>query len=156
MKYFIRSIKYFIYFSLICTLMICILIVIDAAEGNVQTLFKDGYKSIMQIGFFFILVAAIYPLLGFIKKNTYLTAPWKEIRNKVVRYMHEKRYEIEEESETKITFRIRGVVSKTIKMYEDRITLSKEGDHWIMEGLRKDVMRISSGLEYYLSNDSAS
>ena len=151
MKYLVRSIKYFFYFSIICAAMVYILVLIGAADGNVNTLFKDGYNSIGQIALFFVAVAAIYPKLGFTKRELYIKQPWSHIRETTVEYMQDRRYVVESETESTVTFRLKSFAAKAIKMNEDRITLIWNGNVWYMEGLRKDVMRLSSGLEHRLA-----
>ena len=46
MKYFVRAVKYFIYFSLLTTLIVGALVLIGAVEGNINAIFEDGYDSI--------------------------------------------------------------------------------------------------------------
>ena len=151
MKYLARSIKYFFYFSIICAAMVSVLVLVGAAEGNINSLFKDGYKSIGQIALFFLAVAAIYPKLGFTKSALYIKQPWSLIRETTVGYMQDRRYVIESETENSVTFRLKSIAARIIKMNEDRITLTWDGNTWHMEGLRKDVIRLSSGLEHRLT-----
>lgn len=148
MKYLIRSVKYFIYFSVICTAIILALILIGAVEGDINAIFEEGYSSIWKIAIFFALVAAVYPKLGFITRRLELEKPWEQIRTDAVAYMKERRYDLENETPEKVTFRFHGAAGRLSKMYEDRITLSHTPEGWLMEGLRKDVLRISFGLEH--------
>ena len=151
MKYLIRSIKYFIYFSLMCTLIVYALVLIGAVEGDINTIFEEGYKSVGKIAIFFALVAAVYPKLGFISRDMSVNGSWGEIRIKTVEFMSERRYTLESESENKATFRLKGNTGRLTKMFEDRITLTKTADGWQMEGLRKDVLRLASRLENLLT-----
>lgn len=151
MKYLIRSIKYFIYFSLMCTLIVYALVLIGAVEGDINTIFEEGYKSVGKIAIFFALVAAVYPKLGFISRDMSVSESWSEIRMKTIEFMSERRYSLESESENKATFRLKGNTGRLTKMFEDRITLTKTADGWQMEGLRKDVLRLASGLENLLT-----
>ena len=144
MKYLVRSIKYFFYFSIICTLIITALVLIGAVEGNVDAIFEEGYRSVIKIAIFFLLVAAVYPKLEIDKS-------WNEIRETAVNYMAENHYEIESETPDMVTFRIKGTVGRLTKMYEDRITFTRTGQGWNLEGLRKDAFRLASGLENRLS-----
>ena len=66
--------------------------------------------------------------------------------------MKERRYELEEENGNMLSFRIKGIAGKLSKMYEDRITITRTLDGYYMEGLRKDVLRLASGLEYKFLN----
>ena len=76
---------------------------------------------------------------------------WSDVRNEVVSFMRERQYDIETEGKEIITFRRRGTVNRLTRMFEDRITLSLMEDGFEMEGLRKDVFRLSVNLEYRLN-----
>lgn len=154
MKYLVRSIKYFIYFSLMCTVIVSVLVMIGAVEGDINFIFEDGYASIGKIAIFFALVAAVYPKVGFINRGISSDKEWSEIRNDVIEYMKERQWELESESDGAATFRVKGVAARLSKMYEDRITLTRSAEGYQMEGLRKDVMRLATGLEHRLDPQS--
>lgn len=148
MKYFIRSVKYFFYFAILCTAIITALVLIGAVEGNIEAIFDDGYRSIVKIAVFFILVAAVYPKFGFIRREIVSDKTWAEARETIVNYMAGHHYVIETETPDTVTFRIKGFAGRLTKMYEDRITLTKTPTGWVAEGLRKDTYRLSSGIEH--------
>ena len=152
MKYLIRSIKYFIYFSLMCTIIVSVLVLIGAVEGNIESIFEEGYTSIGKIAIFFAVVAAVYPKVGFINRGISSDKEWSEVRNDVIEYMKERQWDLESETDGVATFRVRGVALRLSKMYEDRITLTRTPDGYQMEGLRKDVMRLATGLEHRLNS----
>ena len=120
-------------------------------NGNVDAIFEEGYRSAIKIAIFFLLVAAVYPKLGFITRTLEIDKSWNEIRETAVNYMAENHYEIESETPDMVTFRIKGTVGRLTKMYEDRITFTRTGQGWNLEGLRKDAFRLASGLENRLS-----
>lgn len=151
MKYLIRCVKYFFYFSIICSLLIIGLVAFGFVEGNIDAIFEDGYNSIWKIAVFFVLVASVYPKLGFITREVASDKAWKEVRDTIVKYMGEHRYVIESETPEVVTFRVKGFISKLTKMYEDRITLTKTPTGWNVEGLRKDAFRLASGIENRLN-----
>lgn len=154
MKYLIRSIKYFIYFSLMCAVIVSVLVLIGAVEGDINAIFEDGYASIGKIAIFFALVAAVYPKVAFIQRDISSDKEWSEIRTEVIEYMKERQWELEGESDGAATFRVRGTAARISKMYEDRITLTRSSGGYKMEGLRKDVMRLATGLEHRLDPQS--
>ena len=154
MKYIIRAVKYFFYFSFTCAAIVTALVLIGAVEGNIDTIFEEGYMSVAKIAAFFAIVAAVYPKLGFITRGIAVNGPWEEIRGQVLKFMTERRYELETEGPEKVTFRIKGVAGKLSKMYEDRLTMTRTLDGWQVEGLRKDALRIASSLEYYLTSEN--
>ena len=147
MKYLIRAIKYFIKFSILCALIITALVMIGAVEGDINSIFEDGVQSIGKILVFFAAVSAVYPTVGFFKRRLDIDKDWNEVRPAIVEYMQERQYEVESVNDEVITFRIKGISSKLSKMFEDRITLTKTPEGYIMEGLRKDVLRLAMGIE---------
>lgn len=151
MKYIVRAVKYFIYFSLVCAVIVTILVLIGAVEGDINSIFEEGYRSVGKIAIFFALVAAVYPKLGFISRDIAEGKSWDEMKEQTVEFMSERRYSLESESPERVTFRFRGLAGRLSKMLEDRITLTKTAQGWQIEGLRKDVIRLSIGLENILT-----
>lgn len=147
MKYLIRSVKYFFYFSILCFAIVVALVFIGAVEGNIDAIFKDGYNSLWKIAVFFAVVAAVYPKLGFISRGIPVDKDWNEIRDTVIEYFKDRRYDVESEDGDTITFRFRTIAGRLSKMYEDRITLTRTPEGYQMEGLRKDVLRLAVGME---------
>ena len=80
MKYFVRSVKYFIYFSLLCTLIVYALVLTGMASGDINEIFEGGYDAIWKIAVFFALVAAVYPKFGFITRKIETDRSWEEVR----------------------------------------------------------------------------
>ena len=156
MKYIIRSVKYFFYFAILTTLIILALVFIGAVEGNIESIFEDGYSSLWKIAVFFVLVAAVYPKFGFIRKRLDTSADWNSVKEKTISYFQEKPFKIEVQTADSISFRRRNAISRITKMGEDRITLIKTDEGYYMEGLRKDVILYSTGLESALSIFAAS
>lgn len=151
MKYLIRSVKYFFYFAFLTTAIILALVLIGAVEGDINSIFEGGYSALWKIAVFFVLVAAVYPKVGFIKREIPVNREWDEIRDEVIEYMRDRRYVPETEESGVITFRFKDVAGKLSKMYEDRLTLTRTPEGYELEGLRKDVLRLSTGLEHRLN-----
>lgn len=151
MKYLIRSIKYFFYFSAVTAIIIFMLVFIGAVEGDISQIFDGGYSALWKIAIFFALVAAVYPKVGFITREIGISGEWADIRAEAVRFFEERGYVLENESKDTATFRRRGAAGRIIKMCEDRITVTGMPGNMTLEGLRKDVMRLSAGLEHRIS-----
>ena len=147
MKYLIRSIKYFFYFALLTTLVIYILIFLEMADSNIANNFEGGYNAFWKMGLFFAAVAAVYPKLAFINRKLYID-PAVDIQAETVRYFKDRRYGLESQTADTMTFRVSSMGTKLVKMCEDRITITRTADGYYMEGHRKDVLRLASGLEY--------
>ena len=156
MKYFIRAVKYFFYFAFLTTAIVLVLVATGMASSDINELFEGGYNALWKMAIFFAIVGAVYPKLGFISRKIYVQKNKDEIRDAAVEYMSERSYGFESETPDSMTFRYRGTIGRLTRMYEDRIILTRTEDGYIMEGLRKDVMRLATGLEYRLNPDSAS
>ncbi len=148
MKYLIRAIKYFIYFSVICALIIAVLILTGMAEGNIDTIFRNGAADIWKIAGLFLLISAIYPKVGFIVRNCKVEGGLDAREAEITAFMEEHAYRKEKAETGKVTYRRRSPFTRLTRMYEDRITLVEEDGEVYVEGLRKDVVRIAMGLEY--------
>ena len=150
MKYFIRAVKYFFYFAFLMTATILVLVSIGAVEGDINTIFENGYNDLWKIAIFFAVVAAVYPKFGFVCRKIETTGTWETVRNETASYFNEKPYKLESETSDTLTFRRRDLIARITKMGEDRITVRKTEDGVEMEGLRKDVILYTTGLEYRL------
>ena len=70
MRYFVRAVKYFIYFSLIFALIILVLVLLGLAGQDQGGILRDGWKSVGQIAFLFGAVAAVFILVAAIRLIT--------------------------------------------------------------------------------------
>ncbi len=148
MKYFIRSVKYFFRFCILLALIIFVLVSLDMVGGSIDEIFENGYDAIWQIAILFAAVAAVYPKIGFISRPLVLQASWDELEAKAVAYFEDRGFKLESKTADSLSFRRRGLMQRILKMGEDRIILSHTGDAYVLDGLRKDVILLSSGLEH--------
>lgn len=152
MKYTIRAIKYFFYFAFFATAIILALVFIGIVEDDINAIFEHGYDDLWKIAAFFGVVAAVYPKLAFITRQVSIDGERNTINEDIRTFMRERRYDLESEDAEGMTFRIHGIAGKLSKMYEDRITIRWNAEGLTMEGLRKDVLRLATGLETTLQN----
>ena len=69
MRYLVRAVKYFFWFSIIFVLIMVVLVLLGLAGGSPDQMFRDGWKSVAYIVALFAAVAAFYPKFGFITKE---------------------------------------------------------------------------------------
>lgn len=156
MKYFIRSVKYFIYFAVIFVLIISLLLITGIAEGDLPSLFKNGYDSLYQIAACLLVISAVYPMFGYMKKEIDVAGGIGQNKDNICRMMDNYGYRLEkEDGDGKISFRHKKLLNSLFRMMEDRITIEQTPSGLRLEGLRKDVVRIATGLEYRLRGDDA-
>ncbi|MBO4844384.1 MAG: hypothetical protein J5490_07390 [Bacteroidales bacterium] len=152
MKYIVRALKYFVYISLIVTVIMLILVALKLVSPDVNVMFREGWGSILKIAVMFLAVSAIYPKFGYAKRGVRITGSYSEIRDGVVAFMEERGYELETEEGENMTFRLRNKFNRAARTWEDRITLTRELAGFYMEGISKDVARLASGLEFKFRN----
>lgn len=154
MKYFIRAVKYFIYLTVLIIIILSLLILINAVEPDINTMFRNGYDALWQIALLFALLAAVYPRFGYGTVQAEIPGEWDDTRNGIKKYMESHYYRLEKAKPGIMTFRHTGTVSRLSRMFEDRITVTSVQGGVNVEGLRKDVQRIASGLERNLSQNN--
>ena len=147
MKYIIRSLKYFCYLIIILTLIILALVLTGFVEADLSKMFVNGYDSLWQIALIMLAFALIYPRFGFSKRMAHISGSPEELRLDIVRAMEALGYKMETESAGTFSFRRRSGLSRAVKMFEDRITLSPTAGGYQVEGLTRDLTRIVSMLE---------
>lgn len=147
-KYIIRGIKYFVYFTVIFTIILSALVLLKISDGDIHTMFKDD--SWWKILLIFIAAGAIYPSVGYMKKNACFTGGLEANRGKIIEVMGNLGFEPEENGPEKMTFRCRNKLHRLTRMYEDRITLTPDLTGAVVDGLRKEVVRVVMHLEHAL------
>lgn len=148
MKYIIRSVKYLFYFTFMCGLILVLTFHFSVKPEDLtlmDMLMVDG--SIYKMLTFFVAVAAIYPALGFQKKEVYVSN-FKEHKKEIIDLFENANYVIASESATAISFKLRNPFLRALRLCEDYVTIDFSGDTILMEGLRKDILRFSRGIEY--------
>lgn len=146
MRYFIRAVKYFIYFTLLFIVIMAILVLTGAAEGDISTMFKGGYSALWKIALIFAVISAIYPSVGFIRKEAMIPGSWEEDKDAIKAFMAGRGYTLESEDTGTMSFRKKGT-GRFTRMYEDRIVFTAKIGGVGLEGMRKDVIRLAMGLE---------
>ena len=148
MKYIVRAIKYFCYLILLLAIIIAALVVSGLVEADLSRMFVNGYDSLWQIALIMLAFAALYPRFGFSRRTAHLYGSPEELRADVVAAMERLGYSLEADlPEGGWAFRRRSALSRALKMWEDRITLSPTGAGLDAEGLTRDLGRVVSALE---------
>ena len=147
MKYFIRSVKYFFYLLVILAIIINALVLAGFVEADISKIFINGYDSLWQICLIMAVFAAIYPRFGFSSRTAHVYGSPEDVKPLVMRVMDLHGYRLEKEDAESMSFVKRSVISRLLKMWEDRITISYDVAGLRLEGISKDLVRLVSGLE---------
>ena len=155
MRYFIRALKYLVYFAIMFFIIVGIVYLFSSQKASgisFVELFKEG--SLPKIALFFVVIAAIYPKLSFYKKEIHLNGEFTKYAELFDEVMKTMDYELETKEPGCVTYRKKGAYARLTRMYEDRITFDTTGNPVIAEGYRKDLVRILSAIGYRLREES--
>ncbi len=149
-KHIIRSIKYFIYIAVFFSLVVGILFqVSDVPEGaTVFDLFKEGAWA--KILAFFVAFAAVYPFIGYQKKEIYTNENLSTKKKEIKEMFENANFVLKEETPTSMPFILRNKFLRFIRTYEDTILLDYSENPATISGLRKDTLRFSRSIEYLM------
>ena len=153
MKYLIRSLKY-LYFLVIFFIIVGLLFLWQYTKNTDITfsgLFREG--SLPKLVIFFLLVAAIYPALGFVKRKFHLNGDYAKYAGTIENTLKDAGYEIGSKDDEKVVFRHRKAITRLTRMYEDAIVFDLREDPIVVDGLRKDVDRILRAISYRISRE---
>ena len=155
MRYLVRALKYLVYFAIIFFLMVGIIYLFSsqkAAGLSFADLFKEG--SLPKIALFFVAVSAIYPYLSFQKKPLYLNGPFTNYAEMIDEVMRSLDYVPEKKEGDVVTYVKGSGYARLTRMYEDRITFQTADNPVIVDGYRKDLLRIFSLVNHRLREES--
>ena len=92
MKYLLRSIKYFIYLAVMLAIFIAALLALGFIEGPIDNIFKNGADSIWQMALIVAAFAAVYPMLGYGKRNVRIYGEPEQVWPEIVEFMNGRGY----------------------------------------------------------------
>ncbi len=147
MKYFIRSVKYFIYLMILLAIIIAVMIFAGFVEADISRIFVNGHKSLLQICVIMAVFSIIYPKLGYTSRTARVFGSIEEVRPIIDRVMDLQGYRLETDNGDSLSFVKRSAISRVLKMWEDRIVIESTAAGLKVEGITKDLVRIISGLE---------
>lgn len=153
-RYVLRALKYFIYLSIILFAIITVLVAFGIVEKDIDAMFVNGKDSLWQIGLIILAFAAVYPRIGYSKRELRVLGEPSQSEAVIVSYMEERGYEAVSRNAESLEFRKTNSLVRAVKMYEDQIVFNSTLDGYIIEGRTKDIVRIESALCSRLSENS--
>ena len=153
MRYFVRAVKYFLYLLVILALVIAVLVISGMVDGDLSTMFVNGYDSYWQIALIAAALAALYPRMGYCTRTAHVFGEPSEAKSRLDKVMGLHGYKLEKSSDHTFCDIKRSPFTRALKMWEDKLTCTVTAAGVEIEGSTKDVVRIISGLE--AGNDPA-
>ncbi len=99
---------------------------------------------------FLVLLSALYPLFGFIKRD--VAGGVVEHRDQIIVAMEMSGFSLKEERDGKMLFGANTILRRVAFLFEDTITVSQEGESIRIEGVRRGVVYIVYCLEGFINN----
>ena len=150
MRYFIRALKYFIYITILGTLLVILIAALQGVSLDINTLFVKGSDSVYTILGIFAAVSAIYPAIGYQKRSLSFNGDWNEIKPGIISLMNNCKFKLEHDTPGRLTFVSDGGITRFLRMYEDRITMDITGGVMLLEGHRRNLLRVMYEIEGYV------
>lgn len=154
MKYFIRSVKYLIFVVALFAILVGIMLLTSPKGTTIEALFIPG--AMPKILLFFVLIAAIYPMFGYIKKEAFLNKDYTEVKNIIDDVFNAAGYVIASEDSEKVVYQSSKPLTRFMRLYEDYIILNKTDNPIVLEGGRKDVYKLIRAIEFRINKDENS
>ncbi len=137
--YFLRVFKYLLRMVILLSAVFALMLVTGTSEVSaevfISNLFDTEKGSILLIAL--IAVALTYPKFGYVKRT--IIIDFTSNRDGILQILNKSGYSLYAEEESKITLRATSPFKRVIMLGDDKMTLNKERNSIIIEGVRKDV-----------------
>lgn len=150
MKYFVRSLKYFVKLCVICTVVFLVMVLanmtpltpVEAPAILFHT--PQGWILIVAAG----TLAAFYPRFGFLTRQ--VEGDVQQNRTQLINAMQSAGFALVSEQSGQLSFRAANPLRRLAWIWEDTIT-ARQYDQWIvLDGPGKHVARVEYKLRSFL------
>ena len=150
MKYFIRSLKYFVALCVICVAILALMLATGTSALTLdQTVYVMFHTSRYATLFAAIVVlAALYPKFGFVVRK--VEGDVEENREQIVNAFRSSGFSLRSEEDGVMVFRADTLLQKLILLGEDEIRVSQYGQWIVLDGIRRGVARVQYRLDSYI------
>ncbi|HOZ20117.1 MAG: hypothetical protein PHX94_01005 [Bacteroidales bacterium] len=146
--YLRRVAKYIVYYTII---ILILLLIVYYTSDNRNITFWELIRPGSQTNLIILIVAfsAVYPFLGFSKKEVYTNRFSEQDKEAAIRIFSESGFILISDQDGKMVFKSKRIAMRVFRVFEDKITLDYRGDQLTVEGMRRDIQRIASHLGNY-------
>lgn len=150
MKYFIRSLKYFVALCVICVAILALMLATGTSALTLdQTVYVMFHTSRYATLFAAIVVlAALYPRFGFVVRK--VEGDVEENREQIVNAFRSSGFSLRSEEDGVMVFRADTLLQKLMLLGEDEIRVSQYGQWIVLDGIRRGVARVQYRLDSYI------
>lgn len=151
LRYLFRVLKSLIWFLILFAIMVAIIVLI-VPEYTFGMVFKEGGMFVpgseIRIVLLFLAISAIYPAVKYVKKEAIIKGTFEENRDKIFETFQKLGYVFVSEDDNTATFRLAKKSLRFMRMYEDKITITKGESPLILKGDRKEIIRLGESIMY--------
>ena len=154
LRYIVRSLKCLFMVALLFAIIVVVMFYTSEHDANLRpwNLFDGQWTKVIL---FFVAYAAVYPLIGYNKREIAFGEGFSERRQEIANLLREmnlvpERTEVSEGNPNVLKLHNNSVIIRLFRMFEDTVTLTSDQGMVTVEGQRKDVVRVSMKLERYL------
>ncbi len=146
--YLRRVAKYIVFYTVIILLM---LLIVYFTSDNRSITFWELIRPQSQTNLIILILAfsAVYPFLGFSKKEVYTNRFSEQDKEAAIRIIAESGFILISDQDGKMVFKSKRLTMRIFRVFEDLITLEYRDQTLTIEGMRRDIQRISSHLGHY-------
>ena len=150
LRYIIRSFKCLLMVAVLFSIIVLVMFYTSEHDANLRpwNLFDGQWVKIIL---FFVAYAAVYPLIGYSKKEVAFGDGFSERRQEIIGLLREMNLVPEEADEPNVLkLHNKSGIIRALRLFEDTVTLSDNAGMVTVEGQRKDVVRVAMKLDRYL------
>lgn len=150
MKYFIRSLKYFVALCVLCAAIMALNRLSGFATLTLEETFYVMFHTTrgMMLPAVTVLLAAFYPKFGFVQRK--VEGDVGENREQIVNAFKSAGFSLRTDEDGVMTFRADGLLLKLTLLGEDEIKVSQYGQWILIDGIRRGVARAGYKLDSYI------
>ena len=148
-NYFARAARQFLKLAILLAIMMTLISLSDTGRVSGAAIF-ESLSSMSKALLVLVVWGVIYPLYGFTKKRVRCHDMFLQ-KDKIVNAFLSCNYMLESIEQGRMTFRPKSLILRLFYAYDDRVTVTAEGVHIVVEGLRREVVRIEPRLRTFVS-----
>ncbi|MBO7562894.1 MAG: hypothetical protein J6X91_07060 [Bacteroidales bacterium] len=151
LRYIIRSLKCLFMVAVLFSIIVLVMFYTSEHDANLRpwNLFDGQWTKVIL---FFVAYAAVYPLIGYSKKEVAFGEGFSARRQEIIGLLREMNLVPEEAGDLPDVLKLhnKSGIIRALRLFEDTVTLTDNAGMVTVEGQRKDVVRVAMKLDRYL------
>ena len=151
MKYFLKSVKYFVWLCVLCTAIM----LLNDWLGWAQLSFSESLQAMFSttrgrlLPLVILIASACYPKFGFARRR--IEGDVVEHRTQIINAMKDSGFDLVREQDEVMYFRADTFLRKLYYLWDDEVAVSQYGQWIIVEGARRGVAMSTYRLQGFIN-----